>query len=88
MLNWNKFKCSFSHDLSFWMIERLLALCLSYTNLVDAPLDVCLQDTSIYSMLSCRGPCKKVNNYLEGVAKMKKSQVEKEVVTPLCMSNV
>lgn len=54
-------------------------MCPCYTNLVNAPSDVGLQDISTYSMLSCRGFCKKVNTYLEGIAKMKKSQMKKEV---------
>lgn len=47
-------------------------MCPCYTNLVNAPSDAGLQDTSTYSMLSCRGLCKKVNTYLEGIAKVKK----------------
>lgn len=45
---------------------------ISYQNLVNATVDVCLQDASVSSMPSLEELCKKVKDYLEGIAKMKK----------------
>ncbi|ADV23599.1 hypothetical protein I305_01610 [Cryptococcus gattii E566] len=41
-------------------------------NLVNAAIDVCLQDSSVSSMLSREELCKRAKDYLEDIAKMKK----------------
>ncbi|KJE02040.1 hypothetical protein I311_04400 [Cryptococcus gattii NT-10] len=46
--------------------------CHFYQNLVNAAVDVCLRDASVSSMPSREELCKKVKDYLEGIAKMKK----------------
>ncbi|KIR80222.1 hypothetical protein I306_02727 [Cryptococcus gattii EJB2] len=46
--------------------------CHFYQNLVNAAVDVCLPDSSVSSMPSREEFCKRVKDYLEGTAKMKK----------------
>lgn len=40
-------------------------------NLVNAAVEVCLQDSSVSNMPSREELCKRVKDYLEGIAKMK-----------------
>ncbi|KIR52031.1 hypothetical protein I315_05321 [Cryptococcus gattii Ru294] len=46
--------------------------CHFYQNLVNAAVDICLPDSSVSSMPSREELCKRVKDYLEGTAKMKK----------------
>lgn len=45
--------------------------CHFYQNLVNAAVEVCLQDSSVSNMPSREELCKRVKDYLEGIAKMK-----------------
>lgn len=49
---------------------------ISYPNLINAAVDICLQDSSMSSMPSREELCKRVKDYLEGIAKMKKRPKE------------
>lgn len=57
---------------AIWMPNWDHLKCHFYQNLVNAAVDVCLRDSSVSSMPSREELCKRVKDYLEGIAKMKK----------------
>lgn len=46
--------------------------CSFFPNLINAAVDICLQDSSVSTMPSREELCRRVKEYLEGIAKMKK----------------
>ncbi|UOH85144.1 hypothetical protein LQV05_001963 [Cryptococcus neoformans] len=59
-----------------WMPNWDNLKCSFYPNLINAAVDICLQDSSMSSMPSQEELCKRVKDYLEGTAKMKKRPKE------------
>ena len=49
---------------------------ISFPNLINAAVDICLQDSSVSTMPSREELCRRVKEYLEGIAKMKKKTKE------------
>ncbi|EAL22426.1 hypothetical protein CNBB3050 [Cryptococcus deneoformans B-3501A] len=50
--------------------------CSFFPNLINAAVDICLQDSSVSTMPSREELCRTVKEYLEGIAKMKKKTKE------------
>ncbi|OXG78770.1 hypothetical protein C349_04686 [Cryptococcus neoformans var. grubii Br795] len=59
-----------------WMLNWDNLKCSFYPNLINAAVDICLQDSSMSSMPSREELRKRVKDYLEGIAKMKKRPKE------------